>query len=106
MGFISCPYYMLPYRVPCFGVGIAITKFKQIGVWHKLPHTLKEKAKELSLKPRRRPVSREVSDSGTPRLKYPITGIAGCCARAASGHAAAAPPSVAKNFRRAMWLAM
>jgi hypothetical protein len=29
-----------------------------------------------------------------------------CCARAASGHAAAAPPSVAKNFRRSMWLAM
>ena len=26
-------------------------------------------------------------------------------ARAASGHAAAAPPSVAKNFRRPMWLA-
>ena len=25
-----------------------------------------------------------------------------CCARAASGHAAAAPPSVAKNFRRPM----
>jgi hypothetical protein len=34
----------------------------------------------------------------------PTTGI-GCCARAASGHAAAAP-SVAKNFRRSMWLAM
>ena len=29
-----------------------------------------------------------------------------CCALAASGHAAAAPPSVAKNFRRSMWLAM
>jgi hypothetical protein len=29
-----------------------------------------------------------------------------CCARAASGHAAAAPPSVAKNFRRPMWLAI
>ena len=29
-----------------------------------------------------------------------------CCARPASGHAAAAPPSVAKNFRRPMWLAM
>ena len=29
-----------------------------------------------------------------------------CCARAASGHATAAPPSVAKNFRRPMWLAM
>jgi hypothetical protein len=28
------------------------------------------------------------------------------CARAASGHVAAAPPSVAKNFRRRMWLAM
>jgi hypothetical protein len=27
-------------------------------------------------------------------------------ARAASGHAAAAPPSVAKNFRRSMWLAI
>jgi hypothetical protein len=27
-------------------------------------------------------------------------------ARAASGHPAAAPPSVAKNFRRSMWLAI
>ena len=27
-------------------------------------------------------------------------------ARDASGQAAAAPPSVAKNFRRSMWLAM
>jgi hypothetical protein len=34
-----------------------------------------------------------------------ITGIAACCARAASGHAAALP-SVTKNFRRPMWLAM
>src|SRR5215831_8131411 len=39
-------------------------------------------------------------------LRNPTTGIGGCCARAASGHAAAAPPSVAKNFRRLMWLAM
>jgi hypothetical protein len=31
---------------------------------------------------------------------------AGCCARAASGHTAAAPPSVAKNFRRRIWLAI
>jgi hypothetical protein len=30
----------------------------------------------------------------------------GCCARAASGHATAAPPSAAKNFRRLMSLAM
>jgi hypothetical protein len=34
-----------------------------------------------------------------------VAGFA-CCARAASGHAAAAPPSAAKNFRRSMWLAM
>ena len=30
----------------------------------------------------------------------PITGIAGCCARAASGHATAAPPISAMNSRR------
>jgi hypothetical protein len=35
-----------------------------------------------------------------------VGGMAGCCARAASGHATAAPPSAAKNFRRPMWLAM
>jgi hypothetical protein len=50
--------------------------------------------------PRRRPVSREASDSGDPRFKYPITGIAGCCARATSGHAAIAPPSSKMNSRR------
>ena len=32
-------------------------------------------------------------------LRNPITGIAGCCARAASGHAAA-PPSSPMNVRR------
>ena len=35
-------------------------------------------------------------------LGFAATGVAARCARAASGHAAAAPPSVAKNFRRAM----
>ena len=34
-----------------------------------------------------------------PRPRNPITGIAGCCARAASGQAAAAPPSSAMNSR-------
>jgi hypothetical protein len=43
--------------------------------------------------------------SGVPEAMNPTTGI-GCCARATSGHVAAAPPSVAKNFRRPMWLAM
>jgi len=32
--------------------------------------------------------------------RNPITGIAACCARAASGHAAAAPPSSDMNSRR------
>jgi len=44
--------------------------------------------------------------SGDAPCRNPITGIVGCCARAASGHAAPAPPSVAKNFRRPMKLAM
>jgi len=34
--------------------------------------------------------------------KKSITGIAACCARAASGPAAAAPPSEAKSLRRTM----
>jgi hypothetical protein len=45
-------------------------------------------------------------DCALAELTKPTTGIADCCARAASGHAAAAPPSVVKNFRRPMWLAM
>src|SRR5262249_28464919 len=32
-------------------------------------------------------------------LRKPITGIAGCCARAASGHATAAPPTSVMNWR-------
>src|SRR5262249_30517301 len=34
--------------------------------------------------------------------RNPTTGIAGCCARAARGHAAAVPPSAASNSRRPM----
>ena len=37
--------------------------------------------------------------AGDALLRNPITGIAGCCARAASGHAAA-PPSSVMNSRR------
>ena len=33
-------------------------------------------------------------------------GIPVCCARVASGHAAAALPSVAMNSRRRIWIAM
>jgi hypothetical protein len=35
-----------------------------------------------------------------------VGSFAVCCARTASGHAAAPPSSVAKNFRRWMLLAM
>ena len=46
----SCAYRLydieLPLRVPGVGVGIAISKFKQIGVWDKFPCALKDKAKE------------------------------------------------------------
>ena len=44
---------------------------------------------------------REFADrSGDWLLRKPIKGFAGCCARAASGHAAAAPPSSVMNSRR------
>jgi uncharacterized protein YchJ len=35
-----------------------------------------------------------------------VGGFPGCCARAASGHAAAALPSVTMKSRRRMWIAM
>src|SRR5262245_42425470 len=36
----------LPYHIPCFGVGFAISKFKQIGAWKKLPPAVRAKAKD------------------------------------------------------------
>jgi len=44
---------------------------------------------------------RSVIPSGDVGVRNPITGIADCCARAASGHAAA-PPSSVMNSRRLM----
>jgi hypothetical protein len=38
--------------------------------------------------------------AGDAPLRNPITGIAGCCARAARGHAAAAPPRSVTKRRR------
>jgi len=43
------------------------------------------------------------SDKIAASSRNPTTGIAGCCARAASGHAAAAPPSSDRNERRFHW---
>ena len=48
----------------------------------------------------RNPRRRSVNASGDLPPRNPITGIAGCCARAASGHAIAAPPSSVMNSRR------
>jgi hypothetical protein len=44
----------------------------------------------------------EGAPSGDVLRRNPITGIAGCCARAASGQAAAPPRSV-MNFRRLIY---
>src|SRR5262249_11911104 len=52
-----------------------------------------------SLRPRRNARKRSVIASGDLGSRSPITGIAACCARAASGHRAAAPTSV-MNSRR------
>src|SRR5262252_4016342 len=56
--------------------------------------------KPPSAKPWRNPAKRCVVSSGDLLLRYPITGIADCCARAAIGHAAAPPSSRPMNERR------
>jgi hypothetical protein len=62
--------------------------------------TLRPSTKPDCARPWRNPSSILALRSGEPVCRKPITGIATCCARAASGHAAAAPPSAAINFRR------
>src|SRR5262249_54718257 len=46
--------------------------------------------------------SRPQAEGVAPPRKSTVGRLAGCCGRAASGHATAAPLSLAKNFRRAM----
>jgi len=55
-----------------------------------------------SLRPWRNAAANGPYPLGVSLLRNPITGIAGCCPRAASGHVAAAPPSAANNSRRPM----
>jgi hypothetical protein len=43
-----------------------------------------------------------VYPEGDALLKMPTTGIVSCCARAASGHVTAAPPTRPRNSRRLM----
>jgi hypothetical protein len=62
--------------------------------------TLRPSTKPTSLKPRRN-ASLRFGRSFCPRLvRKPTTGMTGCCAREASGHPAAAPPSSDVNVRR------
>jgi hypothetical protein len=62
--------------------------------------TLRPSTYPVSLKPLRNASSRLTLISAEVPPRNPITGIAVCCARAASGHAAAAPPSKVMNSRR------
>src|SRR5437899_1725437 len=48
--------------------------------------------KPASFKPWRNAVTRCVASASDVLRRNPITGIAGCCARAASGHDTVAPP--------------
>jgi hypothetical protein len=44
-----------------------------------------------------------IRSAAEPASRKPTTGIAGCCARAASGHDSAAPPSSVMNARRCIF---
>src|SRR5258705_11145369 len=64
-------------------------------------------------KPRQRPTSQRFlmqsiveTFLGQLLLRNPTTGVPACCAGAASGHAAVAPPSSVRNLRRLMGLSL
>jgi hypothetical protein len=61
--------------------------------------TFRPSEKPDSLRPLRNAASQDALVSGVPEYRYPITGIADCCAPAASGHAAALPSAPAKCRR-------
>jgi hypothetical protein len=76
------------------------------GNWSFLPEaqrysiaTLRPSTKPASASPFRKAATRLALPSGEPACKNPITGNS-CCARAASGHAAAEPPRIVMNSRR------
>lgn len=54
----------------------------------------------VSAMPRRNAAMRCAEDASESELRNPITGIAACCALAASGHVAIAPPRTVMNWRR------
>jgi len=59
------------------------------------------RAAEATAESRSCPVTQDIHSSRYGPWRNPITGIAGCCARTAIGHAAA-PPRNVMNFRRLM----
>ena len=61
--------------------------------------TFRPSTKPASFRPWRNAVMSAASASDALR-RNPTTGIAGCCARAANGHATVPPPSSAMNSRR------
>ena len=54
----------------------------------------------FSLRPSRNAAASRWKGSGDALWRNPTTGIAGCCARPAKGHAVAAPPSSVMTARR------
>jgi hypothetical protein len=56
--------------------------------------------KPTSPSPLRNACNTVPASSGERALKYPITGLAACCARTENGQAAVAPPSNLMNSRR------
>src|SRR5580704_5446181 len=62
--------------------------------------TLRPSLKPPSASPRLNAASRGAKPSGVPSARNPTSGIAGCCACAATGHEAAAPPKSAMKSRR------
>jgi hypothetical protein len=64
--------------------------------------TFRPSANPLSLRPRRNSSMRSAHSAGDGVMSAPITGIAGCCARAATGQAAAPPrrPIMSRRFIR------
>jgi hypothetical protein len=61
--------------------------------------TFSPSAKPASFRPRRNARRRSAFVSGEVVWRKPITGIAACCARAASGHAAVPPTNEMKSRR-------
>src|SRR5262249_34129792 len=62
--------------------------------------TFRPSAYPVSPRPWRKALTRLANTAGDSGPRYPITGIAGCCARAVSGHVAAAAPQRVINSRR------